>query len=80
MYLPEEKIQKVLLACSDVLFVSSLTILNVSHLIGLFTSARNVRRLGPLFYRFLNRDKVRALSNSDNDFDQKNGVVIGIKS
>jgi hypothetical protein len=43
----------------------------VSHLIGLFTSARNAIRLGPLLCRFLNKDKVRALSNSDNDFDQK---------
>lgn len=71
VYLPEEKIQIILFTCSDVLFASSLTIRKVSHLIDLFTSARNAIRLGPLLCWFLNKDKVRALSNSDNDFDQK---------
>lgn len=74
VYLPDEKIEKILKACSDVLTAIScekLTIRNVAHLIGLFTSARNAVRLSALFYRFLNKDKVDALVKNNDNFDSR---------
>ncbi|CAC5368658.1 unnamed protein product [Mytilus coruscus] len=74
VYLPDEKIEKMLKACSDVITATScgkLTIRNVAHLIGLFTSARNAVRLSALFFRFLNRDKVDALEKNNDNFYSK---------
>lgn len=71
VYLPDEKIEKILKACLDVITATScgkLTIRNVAHLIGLFTSARNAVRLSALFFRFLNRDKVDALVKNNDNF------------
>ena len=49
VYLPEEKIEKILKSCSDILTSKSLTIRLVAGLIGLFTSAKYAIRLAPLF-------------------------------
>ena len=71
VFLPEEKIQKILKFCTEILNSENLTIRVVARLIGLFTSAKYAIRLAPLFYRYLNRDKVHALNVSNDNFDAK---------
>lgn len=69
VYLPDDKIEKILLSCSDILRSTHCKIRVVARLIGLFTSAKNAIRLSPLFFRFLNRDKVQALAESNDDYE-----------
>lgn len=68
VFLPQEKIQKILQICDLVLNGTVVKIRLVARLLGLFTSAYQAVQLAPLFTRFLNRDKVRALGYK-NDYD-----------
>lgn len=69
VYLPDEKVEKILISCAEMLNSKTCKIRTVAHLIGLFTSVKNTICLSPLFYRHLNRDKVHALAASNNDYE-----------
>ena len=69
VYLPDEKVEKILISCAEMLNSKTCKIRTVAHLIGLFTSAKNAIRLSPLLYRYLNRDKIHALAASNNDYE-----------
>ena len=62
VYLPDEKVEKILISCAEMLNSKTCKIRTVAHLIGLFTPAKNAIRLSTSFYRYLNRDKVHAFS------------------
>lgn len=69
VYLPDEMVDKILISCAEMLNSNTCKIRTVAHLIVLFTSTKNAIRLSPLFYKYLNRDKVHALAASSNDYE-----------
>lgn len=69
VFLPLEKIEKIIQVCNEVLSSEKLTIRKVAQLVGLFTSSKNAIRLSRFFYRYLSKDKVKALLENDDNFD-----------
>lgn len=70
VYLPDEKIEKIISKCESVLRNRKIhSIREVAKLIGLLTSSLNAINLGALHLRYLDSDKVRALAISNNDYE-----------
>lgn len=70
VYLPDEKIEKIISKCESVLRNRKIhSIREVAKLIGLLTSSLNAINLGALHFRYLDSDKVRALAISNNDYE-----------
>lgn len=70
VHLPDEKIEKIISKCESVLRNRKIhSIREVAKLIGLFTSSLNAINLGALHFRYLDSDKVRALTISNNDYE-----------
>ncbi|XP_069139303.1 uncharacterized protein [Argopecten irradians] len=59
--LPEQKVRKIVDACSRVLCQESISLRELASLIGLFTSSLRAVRLSGLFYRLVDKEKTKAL-------------------
>ena len=71
IYLPEEKIQKVMKECRHTINKRSVTVRHLAHLIGLLSSTAPAVSVAPLHYRGLQRLRQRALQNSQGNYDHK---------
>lgn len=69
--LPDEKIEKILHLSSETLRKDQVSIREVTALIGLYNSASTAIQLGPLYHRYLDRDKCTALQNNFQNYDRK---------
>ncbi|XP_052694156.1 uncharacterized protein LOC128172399 isoform X2 [Crassostrea angulata] len=69
VYLPDEKVEKIISYCNLISTKKVCFIREVARLIGLFTSSLHAINLGALFFRYLDRDKVQALAKENNDYD-----------
>ncbi|XP_060064749.1 uncharacterized protein LOC132545098 [Ylistrum balloti] len=61
--LPEQKVKKIIDACSHVLGQKSFSLRELASLIGLFTSSLRAVRQSGLFYRLVDKEKIAALHN-----------------
>lgn len=71
VFLPEEKIDKIKEKSSKILHASESSIREISVLIGLYMSSRCAILLAPLFCRYLDMEKCRALQENSSDYDAK---------
>lgn len=69
VFLPDDKIKKILHLCKSIITTDSVSIRVFCSLIGLLVHAFNAVLVGPLHYRALERDKVRNLAINNNNFD-----------
>ena len=69
VFLPEEKIDKILEKSKYCLENKQVTITTVAQLVGLYSSARYGVLLAPLFHRYLDIDKTNQLKISNNNYD-----------
>lgn len=70
VYLPDEKIEKIIMKCESILNIRKRnSIREIAKLIGLFTSSLYAIKLEALHFRYFDRDKVHALTISNNDYD-----------
>ena len=70
MQLPQDKHSKIASLCEQTLTNPKLSIRKAAELIGLLISACKGTKLGKLFYRDLERDKIQALKLKKGDFDK----------
>ena len=71
IYLPEEKIQKVMKECRHTINKRSVTARHLAHLIGLLSSTAPAISVAPFHYRGLQRLRQRALQNSRGNYDHE---------
>ena len=71
IYLPEEKIQKVMKECRHTINKRSVTARHLAHLIGLLSSTAPAISVAPLHYRGLQRLRQKALQNSRGNYDHE---------
>lgn len=69
VFLPRDKIDKIKNAAESLLQEDCISIREVAAFIGLIVHAFNAISIGPLYYRSLERDKVRALNENDDNYD-----------
>lgn len=69
--LPHNKVQKLILACSELYSKTSCIIRTVAHVLGLMVSTFSAVEYGPLFYRNIEREKIAALRLFQGDFNSK---------
>lgn len=69
VFLPDEKIDKIITYSDTLLNKKVFTIREIARLIGLFTSSLHAINLDALFFRYLDRDKVQALTRENNNYD-----------
>ena len=69
VYLPEDKIDKIVKLSEFCLRKKVVKMKIVAQLIGLYNSARYGILLAPLFHRYLDVDKTKSLSTANNDYD-----------
>lgn len=69
VFLPRDKIDKIKNAAESLLQENCISIREVAAFIGLIVHAFNAISIGPLYYRSLERDKVRALNENDDNYD-----------
>ena len=68
--LTESKVDNVICKCKAILLPTTVKIRKVAELIGILVSSFTAVQFGPLHYRAIDYDKVRALSTHHGDFDQ----------
>ena len=71
LFLPEEKLEKILESSKRILMKSKVSIREITALIGLYNSASMAIQLGPLFHRYLDSDKCLALKENLQNYDKK---------
>lgn len=69
VFLPEEKIQKIIELSNIVLRNKKVQIRHVAQLVGLFSSAQYAITHAHLFHRYLDIDKTKALKKSNKDYN-----------
>lgn len=71
VFLPDEKIDKIIPYCDTCTLLNKkvCTIRKVAGLTWLFTSSLHAINLGALFFRYLDRDKVQALTEENDNYD-----------
>lgn len=69
VFLPEDKIEKILVLSKSLLIKNQIRIRNLAKLIGLYSSASLAILYAHLHHRYLDIDKIRALSISGHNFD-----------
>ena len=70
VFLPRDKIDKIKNAAESLLQEDCICIREVAAFIGLIVHAFNAISIGPLYYRALERDKVRALNENDDNYEE----------
>ena len=69
IFLPEDKVEKILDISKKLLKQKNIKIRNLASLIGVFCSSACAILLAPLFHRYLDIDKIKALRDHNDDFD-----------
>lgn len=69
VFLPEEKVQKIIDMSETVLKASKIQIRYVAQLVGLYSSARYAIKYAHLFHRYLDLDKTKALQISNKNYN-----------
>ncbi|CAC5387732.1 unnamed protein product [Mytilus coruscus] len=69
VFLPEDKIQKIIEISNNVLKPQNILIRHVAQLVGLYSSARYAVTHAHLFHRYLDIDKTRALIKSNKNYN-----------
>ena len=69
VYLPEEKVQKIVSECKKLVSKCQATIRQVAKVLGLMVSCFSAVEYGPLFYRKLELAKIQALSINCGNYD-----------
>ena len=78
--LPHNKMQDILQACTDLLSNNEPSIRRVAMVIGKLIATFPAAQYGPLHYRALERDKIRALKCNKGHFDRKMALSPGAKN
>lgn len=71
VFLPEEKIEKILDLSNKILKKDKITIRSLAQLIGLYASSYHAILLAHLNHRYLDIDKTNALKQSNNNYNSK---------
>ena len=71
VFLPDDKINKIISYCDTLLNKKVCVIREIAKLIGLFTSSLHAINLGALSFRYLDKDKVQALAMENGNYDAK---------
>ena len=75
VYLPQEKVEKILKVSLEILKKEKISVREVSALIGLYSSSRCAILLAPLFLRELDREKCDVLKENNSEYDKKNCTI-----
>ena len=71
VYLPQEKVEKILKVSLEILKKEKISVREVSALIGLYSSSRCAILLAPLFLRELDHEKCDVLKENNSEYDKK---------
>lgn len=79
VYLPIEKKEKIVHECQNLRIRKVASIREVAHVIGLLVSTFSAVEYGPLYYRKLEREKIKALKMNSGKFEANMDITVDMK-